>query len=103
LIIIISGLIFIQFTNNYIVVVLVLLTEYLILMMMLHYVFDKYVKPIKKATDTLDELVKGNFSARMHHPVTGSMASLLMKINKLARSLSELSFNEKIHAEQLST
>src|SRR5690606_39031315 len=94
---------FSQFTDNLIVVIIVLLTEFIILMMMLHYVFDKYVKPIKKATDTLDELVRGNFRARMHHPVSGSMASLLMKINKLARSLSELSINEKIQAEQLTT
>ncbi|MFS0673046.1 two-component system histidine kinase PnpS [Ornithinibacillus sp. 179-J 7C1 HS] len=98
-----TGIVFSQFMNNYIVLVLVLLTEYIILMMMLHFVFDNYVKPIRKATDTLDELVKGNFRARMHHPVTGSMASLLMKINKLARSLSELSINEKMQAEQLTT
>ncbi|WP_047985068.1 two-component system histidine kinase PnpS [Ornithinibacillus californiensis] len=103
MIVAITGIIFSQFMENYIVIVLVLLTEYIILMMMLNYVFEKYVKPIKKATDTLDELVRGNFRARMHHPVTGSMASLLMKINKLARSLSELSINEKIHAEQLTT
>lgn len=102
-IIILTGAIFSQFTDNLIVVIIVLLTEFIILMMMLHYVFDKYVKPIKKATDTLDELVRGNFRARMHHPVSGSMASLLMKINKLARSLSELSINEKIQAEQLTT
>jgi two-component system, OmpR family, phosphate regulon sensor histidine kinase PhoR len=102
-IIILTGAIFSQFTDNIIVVIIVLLTEFIILMMMLHFVFDKYVKPIKKATDTLDELVKGNFRARMHHPVSGSMASLLMKINKLARSLSELSINEKIQAEQLTT
>ncbi|WP_010099123.1 two-component system histidine kinase PnpS [Ornithinibacillus scapharcae] len=102
-IVILTGIVIAQFMSNYFVLFLVLLTEYIILMMMLHYVYDKYVKPIKKATSTLDELVKGNFSARMHHPVTGSMADLLMKINKLARSLSELSLNEKIQAEQLTT
>lgn len=102
-IVILTGIVIGQFMSNYVVLFLVLLTEYILLMSMLHYVFDKYVKPIKKATSTLDELVKGNFSARMHHPVTGSMADLLMKINKLARSLSELSLNEKIQAEQLTT
>lgn len=102
-IVILTGIAIGQFMSNYVVLILVLLTEYIILMMMLHYVFDKYVKPIKKATRTLDELVKGNFSARMHHPVSGSMADLLMKINKLARSLSELSLHEKIQAEQLTT
>lgn len=98
-----TGIVFSFFMSNYIVLFLVLLTEFIVLMMMLHYVFDKYVKPIQKATNTLDELVKGNFRARMHHPVSGSMASLLMQINKLARSLSELSINEKMQAEQLTT
>ncbi|WP_047981618.1 two-component system histidine kinase PnpS [Ornithinibacillus contaminans] len=98
-----TGIIFSQFMSNYIILVLVLLTEYIILMMIVHYVFDKYVKPIQKATNTLDELVKGNFRARMYHPATGSMAALLMKINSLARSLSELSIHEKMQAEQLST
>jgi two-component system, OmpR family, phosphate regulon sensor histidine kinase PhoR len=103
LIVISTGIVFSQFMSNYIILLLVLLTEYIILMMILHYVFDKYVKPIRKATDTLDELVRGNFRARMYHPATGSMASLLMKINALARSLSDLSINEKMQAEQLST
>ncbi|MEN2467072.1 ATP-binding protein [Ornithinibacillus sp. JPR2-1] len=102
-IVVATGVVFSFFMSNYIVLLLVLLTEFIVLMMMLHYVFDKYVKPIQKATNTLDELVKGNFRARMHHPVSGSMASLLMQINKLARSLSELSINEKMQAEQLTT
>ncbi|WP_026906431.1 two-component system histidine kinase PnpS [Paucisalibacillus globulus] len=103
LIIILTGAVFSQFTSNIFVLIIVLLTEYIILMMLLHYVFDKYVLPIKKATATLGELAKGNFRARMHHPVSGGMASLLMKINELARNLSELSIHDKIQAEQLST
>lgn len=100
---IVTGIVLSQFTNNLFVLLLVLLTEFVVFMSLLHYIYDKYIKPIEKATVTLDELVKGNFRARMHHPVSGSMASLLMKINSLARSLSEISIHEKIVAEQLTT
>ncbi|MGF7014341.1 two-component system histidine kinase PnpS [Ornithinibacillus bavariensis] len=100
---VVTGIVLSQFTNNLFVLLLVLLTEFVVFMSLLHFIYDKYIKPIEKATVTLDELVKGNFRARMHHPVSGSMASLLMKINSLARSLSEISIHEKIVAEQLTT
>jgi two-component system, OmpR family, phosphate regulon sensor histidine kinase PhoR len=99
----VTGIVLSQFTNNLFVLLLVLLSEFVVFISMLHFMYEKYMRPIEKATTTLEELVKGNFRARMHHPVTGSMATLLMKINALARSLSDLSIHEKMVAEQLTT
>src|SRR5699024_10015289 len=67
------------------------------------YIFDKYIKPIDKASETMDKLLKGNYRARIQQPVTGMTGELNQKINALARNLSELTIQEQIQAEQLST
>ncbi|MFD2046295.1 two-component system histidine kinase PnpS [Ornithinibacillus salinisoli] len=103
LLVAITGLVLFQVIDNYIVLISVLLTEYIILIMILLHVYDTYIKPIQKATKTMDQLVKGNFRARMHHPITGSIGALSTKINALARNLSELSIHEQMQAEQFST
>jgi len=51
----------------------------------------------------MDKLLKGNYHARIHHPISGTIGELFTKINSLARSLSELSLQEQIQSEQLST
>ncbi|HLR68436.1 two-component system histidine kinase PnpS [Virgibacillus alimentarius] len=99
----ITGAILSQTVDNLFVLISVLLIEYIILLLILLHVFDKYIKPIKKATKTVDQLVQGNYRARIHHPVNGSIGILSNKINSLARSLSELSIHEQLQAEQLST
>src|SRR5699024_1233405 len=77
--------------------------KYIILYIILLYIFDKYIKPIEKTTDTVTELVNGNYRARIHHRTNGSVAVLTSQINTLARKLNELSIHEQIQAEQLST
>ncbi|SET44496.1 PAS/PAC sensor signal transduction histidine kinase [Oceanobacillus limi] len=103
LLVIITGIVLYQVIDNYIVLISALLTQYIILIMILLHVFDMYIKPIQKASKTMDALIKGNFRARMHHPITGSVGELSSKINALARNLSELSIHEKMQAEQFST
>src|SRR5699024_3892698 len=51
----------------------------------------------------MDKLLKGNYHARIHNQMNGSIGKLSTKINSLARNLSELTIQEQIQAEQLST
>lgn len=99
----ITGVILGLFVTDYVLLIAVLLIEYFILILILLHLFDKYIKPIEKAVDTVTELAEGNYNARVHHPSNGSIGILSNKINSLARNLSELTINEKLQAEQLST
>lgn len=99
----ITGFILSLIVTNMIVLISALLIVYVILILILLNIFDKYIKPIQKAANTMTELVQGNYSARIHHPSNGSVGQLSNKINTLARSLSELSIHEQIQSEQLST
>src|SRR5690625_7332552 len=49
------------------------------------------------------KLLNGNYHARIHHQMKGTIGELSTKINSLARNLSELTIQEQIQAEQLST
>lgn len=98
-----TGLVLSPVIENYISLVAVLFTEFIVLLIILLHVFEKYIKPINKATKTVGELVKGNYRARIHHSSDGSFGELSFKINTLARNLSELSTQEQMKSEQLST
>ncbi|MFB4166693.1 two-component system histidine kinase PnpS [Virgibacillus sp. JSM 102003] len=99
----VSGAVLSQLTNEYIILGSILTVEYIILLLIMLHVYDKYMKPIKKASNTIDELVKGNYRARIHHTSSGSAAELSNKINILARNLSEFSIQEQMQEKQLST
>lgn len=89
--------------TNYIVLISILMITYIILILMMLQIFHKYIKPIEKTSRIVEELVEGNYRARIHHPANGSIGLLSGKINKLARNLSELSVHGQMKAEQLST
>lgn len=99
----ITGAILSLIVTDYVLLIAVLVIEYFVLILVLLHLFDKYIKPIEKAVDTVTELAEGNYNARVHHPSNGSIGILSNKINRLARNLSELTINEKLQAEQLST
>src|SRR5699024_1554614 len=92
-----------QFVDNYLVLIGVLVILYIILIVILLHIFDKYIKPVQIASDTVSKLIKGNYRARIHYPLNGSIGKLSSQINALARNLSELSIHEQMQAEQLST
>ncbi|PAV30406.1 PAS domain-containing sensor histidine kinase [Virgibacillus profundi] len=102
-VIILSGTVLSLVMDNYIVLISVLLAEFIILLLFLLHVYERHIKPIKKATNTVEEIVKGNFRARIHHTSTSHVGELIQKINKLARNLNELSIQEQMHSEQLTT
>ncbi|MFD1362232.1 two-component system histidine kinase PnpS [Lentibacillus salinarum] len=89
--------------DEYIILISILVVEYVILLIILLHVYDKYMKPIRKTSQTVDELVKGNYRARVHHSAGGSIGELNNKLNVLARNLSEFQIQEKVQEEQLST
>src|SRR5690625_4543071 len=99
----ITGGILSPIVDNFFVLISVLVIEYIIFIIILLHFFDKYIKPIKKASRTVDQLVQGNYRARVRHSATGSIGVLSTKINALARNLSELSMHEQLQAEHLST
>ncbi|MEI3606028.1 ATP-binding protein [Pseudogracilibacillus sp. SE30717A] len=102
-ILILSGAILYTTVTNLYVLLAVLVIEFIILILALFHFFEKYVKPIDKASETMDKLLQGNYHARIHQQMNGSIGELSTKINSLARNLSELTIQEQIQAEQLST
>ncbi|ASK62991.1 PAS domain-containing sensor histidine kinase [Virgibacillus phasianinus] len=103
IVVLLTGAVISRFTSELIILFAVLLVQFVIVILMLLHIFEKYMKPIRKATKTVDELVKGNYRARIHHASNGSVGELSNKINILARNLSELTIQEDIHEKQLVT
>lgn len=98
-----TGVILGQITTNIYLLLAVLLIEFIVLILTLFYLFDKYIRPIDRMTETMDKLLQGNYRARIHMPLNGMTGELSQKINALARNLNELTIQEQIQAEQLST
>ena len=103
LIIAISGFVLSSIVTNFLILLSVLIIQFVIFTIYLFHFYEKYVKPIDKAIETLNKLLQGNYHARIHHPISGTIGELFTKINSLARSLSELSIQEQMQSEQLST
>src|SRR5699024_4813157 len=93
-----GGVLFPVVTNHY-VLLAVLVIIFIILLILLHSFFDKYVKPIEIASDTMDKILQGNYHARVHHAMNGKVGELSTKINALARNLSELTIQEQMQSE----
>lgn len=99
----ITGLILGQFISNYYVLIGMLFILFILLITVLLHLFEKFIRPVQVASNTVEKLIAGNYRARIHHPLNGSIGKLSLQINKLARNLSELSIHEQMQAEQLST
>ena len=103
LVIVFTGIVLIPAADNYIAFAAVLFTAFICVVLVLLHIYDRHIKPIGKATKTMEELVKGNYRARIHHSSTSPIGRLSQKINTLARNLSELSIQEQMQSEQLTT
>lgn len=98
-----AGLLLSPIVSNIYILIAVLFFLYLIKMILIIYIVETYVKPLGKLSNTMDKLLEGNYYARISGTAKGEIAELSSKINQLARSLSELTIQEQIQAEQLST
>ncbi|ALX48337.1 two-component system histidine kinase PnpS [Lentibacillus amyloliquefaciens] len=101
--VVVTGLVISQITTEYIILLSILAVEYFMLIIMLLHIYDKFMKPIKKASQTVDEFIKGNYRARVHHSTGGIIGELNDKLNVLARNVSEFKIQEQVQEEQLST
>src|SRR5690625_2934329 len=88
---------------TFILFIVILISVLIIFTLLFFYVFDKYFRPIEKVSQTIDKLLKGNYRARIFHTMKGTLGELSSKVNALARNLSDLTIQEQIQAEQLST
>lgn len=102
-VIVLSGIVLGGFISNVYLLIAVLAIQFIVYMIILLFFFDKYVKPIRKASKTMDRLLEGNYKARVHHKMNGTIGELSMKINQLARNLSDLTTLEDMQGNQLST
>ncbi|RYG74968.1 HAMP domain-containing sensor histidine kinase [Lentibacillus lipolyticus] len=101
--VLVTGVFISQLTEEHIILGSILIVEYVLLLVMMLHVYEKYMKPIRKASRAVDELVKGNYRTRIHHDAGGSIGELNNKLNALARNLSEFRMQEQMQEEQLST
>lgn len=97
------GLILSPVVKDKILLIAVLTIAYVIFMLMLLYFFDRHIKPIRNTAKAVHQLVKGNYQTRVETSVPGKLGELNGKLNRLGRNLSELSIQERMQAEQLST
>ncbi len=103
LILVVAGLIIMAFTTNVFFSVIVLTVVFFFIGMLFFRIVKDYIQPIEKATETVEEISKGNYQARFYHTDNPLIGGLSEHINNLARALTEFSLQEQIQAEQLST
>ncbi|SDN05787.1 two-component system histidine kinase PnpS [Sediminibacillus halophilus] len=81
----------------------VLLGGLIVFLVLIMNVFEKYIKPIQSAARVADELVQGNYKARTYVSYFGEAGKLSNSINVLARSLQQITLQEKMQENQMST
>ncbi|MCT2537187.1 ATP-binding protein [Aquibacillus koreensis] len=86
-----------------IIVGLVMLGGLIVLLILIYNIFDRYIKPVRASAMVANELVKGNYKARTYVNHYGDAGKLSSSINKLARSLQEMTIQEKMQGNQLRT
>ena len=97
------GVILFQAADEPIIIIAVLFFGFIIIQIIVFLLYTNYVKPVQKATYTIDEFIKGNFNARFHNSSNEAIEELSYKINTLARNMSAISMQEQMQSEQLST
>lgn len=103
IIVLIAGLIISTFAENIIFLIAVLFIVFFSVCLLFIRIYNNYILPIAKASNTIKEIGKGNYQARFHYTRNPLHNELSTNINKLARELTEFSLQEQIQSEQLST
>lgn len=103
LIFLVSFFVIYLFTDQMIPLAIVFLGAFILSSLLIIRLFKNYIEPVEKATATLKEIRKGNFRVRFHFTRNELVGDLSNHINKMARELTELSLQEQIQSEQLST
>ncbi|MFC3040086.1 two-component system histidine kinase PnpS [Virgibacillus xinjiangensis] len=90
-------------TENKVMLISVLAALFVTLLIMLLHFQERFIKPMRKVTETLHDIARGNYRARVHFQTTGDVAELSNRVNQLARYMSEISIQEKMRSEQLAS
>lgn len=98
-----GGIILFPYVDHIAILIAALFFIYFSIMLLLFFIIETYIKPIAKVSKTIDQLLKGNYHARIQGVNKGTIGEVSYKINDLARHLSEVSLQEQIQSEQLST
>src|SRR5699024_10036421 len=85
-----------QAVTNIYVLISVLVITFIIIAVILFHFFDKYIKPMEKASWTIDKLIEGNYYARVKQEMNAAIGELSGKINTLAKNLSKLTIQKQI-------
>ncbi len=80
-----------------------LLGGLIVFLVLIMNIFEKYIKPIQSAARVADELVQGNYKARTYVSYFGEAGKLSNSINVLARSLQQITLQERMQENQMST
>lgn len=102
-ILIIIGFIMSSFVDNVIFLVAVFIILFVLISILFNRLYMEYIRPINKASETIEEIIKGNYQARFHATNNQTLGLLSDNINRLARDLTDFSLQEQIQSEQLST
>lgn len=89
--------------NEKLIVVLALSGGFIIFLLTIHQIIDRYIKPVQSAATVAEALVKGDYKVRTYENHYGDAGRLSNAINLLARSLQEMTIQEKIQGNQLRT
>lgn len=89
--------------ENYFIVIAVVLINYIAILISIQTIYTSYIKPINKANKAIGQIASGNYHARFHHSANNIVGDLSTQINTLSRNLREISFQEQMKSEQLST
>ena len=81
----------------------ILIGAYTIIFLLLYQIYIIHLKPIDQIKSVLQELIKGNYSARVYEKSHYGTDKLGYAVNKLAFNLQHLNRQEKMHSRQLRT
>ncbi|MFD1067421.1 two-component system histidine kinase PnpS [Oceanobacillus locisalsi] len=102
-VLILSGWLMVQAQGNWIFIIAIILVEFLVISIIFMQFYNKYARPLNKASKTVNEMIKGNYSARFNNSNSKEMEQLSKNINKLARNMNEITIQEQMQAEQLTS
>ncbi|WP_080874160.1 two-component system histidine kinase PnpS [Oceanobacillus timonensis] len=102
-VLVVSGWLMVQAQGNWIIIAAILLVEFLVISIIFMQFYNKYARPLSKASRTVNEMIKGNYSARFNNSNSKEMEQLSKNINKLARNMNEITIQEQMQAEQMTS
>jgi len=89
--------------ENIIFFILVLGLECFILLFLVHRLYRHYIKPTKKASNTIERLTEGKYDTRFHDDSNEIIGNLSRQINLLARELNDRFLEQQTQSNQLAT